>query len=216
MDMLSDDPSTPASRSPSPLYSSRRGSVGAQCSDGHALALVADELTLRLVKVRRRLTHERKHHSKLSERKRTIDLKEDLLVKAYNEIQELKAKDVSVIGDRVLNRFTHLPQDACSETVDNLEAGLARLCEDLDSLRAEHYRLEEDSQAQIGELVSFVNFRVSNPSSAGLENQRDNLFREKEEKIRQLAETSTMQCGLYISNNNIGWYSLGRFPNVGE
>jgi hypothetical protein len=81
-----------------PPYTSRPGSLCLPGTDGHTLALAADELTHRLEAVRRNLTHERRHHSqKLSEHKQSIDLNEDLLIKAYNEIQELKAKDVSVL-----------------------------------------------------------------------------------------------------------------------
>jgi hypothetical protein len=124
--VLHREPATPIYNSAAPP-SDQPGSVGSTGSDGHALALVAEALTRKLAHVRQNLTHERKQHSqKLSERKRTIDLTEDRLLKTYNEIQEVKAKGVGVIVDGVADRFTNLPQDACNKTTKNLEADVRR------------------------------------------------------------------------------------------
>jgi hypothetical protein len=154
--VLHREPATPIYNSAAP-HSSQPGSVGSTGSDGHALALVAEALTRKLAHVRQNLTHERKQHSqKLSERKRTIDLTKDRLLKAYNEIQEVKAKDVSLIVNRVADRFTHLPQDACNKVTKNLEADVRHLHQELDSQREEYSRLEKESRAKICELIPFV------------------------------------------------------------
>jgi hypothetical protein len=53
----------------------------------------------------------------------------------------------------MLDGFIYLPQDEYSKTIANLETDVARLHDDLVSLREEYHRLEKDSQAQIGKLA---------------------------------------------------------------
>jgi hypothetical protein len=90
-----DEPAASTSTSAPPPYSYQTA-AGSPSSDSRALALVADELTRGVVDVRPKLAHEGGQQSeKLSERKRTIDLKEDALANVYAKIERLKAENVA-------------------------------------------------------------------------------------------------------------------------